>query len=179
MGSQEIPFWHVNVPEALRTNDCPDFLANLNPKDREIISTPDAQFHVVSWPEVQHLTATNRLDLFERIPSDLRRYHAYNWKLKQEYGSVMEFILSQRLHWEMPIQAKGAPFGTAEDVKILWNDWPYGVAPGIVHLVVWTKFELEPDPVTDDLTDRARKEIDDFVREKFSKTVGEENVRIT
>ncbi|KIN04156.1 hypothetical protein OIDMADRAFT_18213 [Oidiodendron maius Zn] len=178
MGSQEeeIPFWHVNIPEAQRVLECPEFLATLSEKDRQIISTPDAQFHILSWPEVQHLIATNRLDLFERIPSNLRRYFEFNWKLKQEYGSVMQFILSQRLHWEMPIEARAAPFQDLDDLKILRNDWPYGVASSIVHLVVWTKFELEPDPVTDDLTDHARKEIDDFVREKFSKRVGEDNV---
>ena len=180
MGSQkeEIPFWHVNVPESQRTPDCPEFLATLNEKDRQIISTPDTQFRSLSWPEVQHLVTTNRLDLFERVPSNLRYYVEFNWKLKREYGSVMQFILSQRLHWEMPIEAKAAPFQDPDDLKILRNDWPYGIAPGIVHLVVWTKFELEPDPVTDDLTDHARKEIDDFVRGKFSKTVGEGNVSI-
>jgi hypothetical protein len=181
MGSQEeeIPFWHVNIPESERTPDCPPFLATLNVKDRQIIGTPDAQFHVLSWPEVQHLTATNRLDLFERLPSSLRRYYEFNWMLKQQYGSVMQFILSQRLHWDLPIEARAAPFEDPDDLKILWNDWPYGVTPGIVHLVVWTKFELEADPVTDDLTDHARKEIDDFVSEKFNKRVGDDNVRIT
>lgn len=182
MGSQEegIPFWHVNIPESERTPECPDFLASLAPKDREIIGTPDAQFKVKSWPEVQHLIATNRMDLFERLPSNLRRYIAYNWQLKQQYGSVVNFILSQRLHWDMPIVARGAaPFQDLDDIKILRNDWPYGIAPEIVHLVVWTKFELEADPVTDDVTDQARKEIDDFVREKFTKRVGEDNVRLT
>lgn len=175
MGSQEeaIPFWHVNVPPSERTPDCPAFLSSLGPKDRDLIGTPDAQFHILSWPETQQVVATNRLDLFERLPSDLRRYFEFNWKLKQEYGSVMKFILSQRLGWDMPITARAAPFQDEDDVKVLWNDWPYGVAPGIVHLVVWTKFELEADPVTDDLTDRARKEIDDYVREKF----GQDNVR--
>jgi hypothetical protein len=180
MGSQEIPFWNVNVPLAMRTMECPAFLASLNPKDREIISTPDDQFHVHSWPEVQHIIRTNRLDLFERRPSELRRYFEYNWQLKQQYGSVMNFILSQRLHWDMPIRPAGAaPFqDVASDIKILCNDWPYGIAPGIVHLVVWTKFELEADPITDDLTDQARAEIEGFVREKFTARVGEENVSV-
>jgi hypothetical protein len=55
----------------------------------------------------------------------------------------------------------------AEDIRILYNDWPYGVEEGIVHLVVWTKFELEDDPATDDLTPQARKAIDDYVTRKF------------
>lgn len=37
-----------------------------------------------------------------------------------------------------------------EDVKIIYNDWPYGIERSIVHLCVWTKFPLdvdEKDPV--------------------------------
>ncbi len=37
-----------------------------------------------------------------------------------------------------------------EDIKIIYNDWPYGIDKSIVHLCVWTKFPLdvdEKDPV--------------------------------
>lgn len=67
---------------------------------------------------------------------------------------------------------------TADDLKILYNDWPYGVEKGIVHLVVWTKFELDEDPVTGDLTDAMRKQIDDFVRKTFCSRVPPERVSI-
>lgn len=88
----------------------------------------------------------------------------------------MQFVLSQRLGWTLPIAAEGKPFEKESDVKILWNDWPYGIDEKIVHLVVWTKFELEDDPATDDLTEEARKEIDDYVDEVFGKKVGKGNV---
>jgi hypothetical protein len=96
--------------------------------------------------------------------------------LKKEYGGIMEFVLSKRLGWKEPIQAEGKPFEKDSDIKILYNDWPYGIDKKIVHLVIWTKFELEDDPLTDDLTAKARKEIDDFVDETFGRKVGKENV---
>jgi hypothetical protein len=178
MGSTEpsLPYWQINVPTELRTEECPEFLANLNTKDLGIISTPDSQYHVLTWLEVRQVIADNRLDLFQRVPSELRRYFAYNFKLKKEYGSVMEFVLSQRLGWTEPIVAEGKPFEKESDLKILWNDWPYGINEKIVHLVVWTKFDLEDDPTTDDLTDVARKEIEDYVDEVFGKRIGKENV---
>lgn len=40
--------------------------------------------------------------------------------------------------------------GWIDDVKIIYNDWPYGIDKSIVHLCVWTKFPLdvdEKDPV--------------------------------
>lgn len=66
---------------------------------------------------------------------------------------------------------------SVDDVKILYNDWPYGVDKDIVHLVVWTKFALEDDPATDDLTPKGRKEIDDYVQETFCSRMPAENVR--
>ena len=178
MGSTEeaLPYWQVNVPAELRTPICPEFLLNLKPKDLGIISTPDSQYHILTWPEVCQVIADNRLDLFQRIPSQLRRYFEYNFKLKKEYGSVMEFVLSQRLGWKEPIVAERMPFKKNSDLKILWNDWPYGIDAKIVHLVVWTKFELEDDPKTDDLTEKARGEIEGYVDRTFVKRVGRENV---
>lgn len=65
----------------------------------------------------------------------------------------------------------------AADIKILFNDWPYGLDEKIVHLVVWTKFDLEDDPATDDLTPGARKAIDAFVNATFCSRVTPDHVR--
>jgi hypothetical protein len=181
MGSNEpnpLPYWQVNIPSDQRETSCPPYLQNLSEKDIEILSTPNSQYHVLTWPEVRTLIANNRLDLFQRVPSDLRRYLAYNWKVRQEYGSVMQFVLSQKLGWQHPVEAEAAPFKSPNDLKVKWNDWPYGIDEKIVHLVVWTKFDLEEDPSTTDLTDGARKEIDDYVKDAFCKRVNEENVSL-
>ncbi|RYO91293.1 hypothetical protein DL766_002036 [Monosporascus sp. MC13-8B] len=168
MGSIDtVPYWQVNVPDEERTNECPEFLRNLSVKDVGIISTPDSQYRAATWEEVQKLVQDNRLDLFQRVPSELRRYLAYTWRLRQEYGSVMNFVLTQRLQWEMPVVPKGKPFEFEEDIKILRNDWPYGIDKRIVHLVIWTKFDLEDNPITTDLTDKARGEIEAWVQQKF------------
>lgn len=76
----------------------------------------------------------------------------------------------------MVCRSVSADGGLLDDIKILYNDWPYGVDENIVHLVVWTKFDLEDDPVTDDLTDVARREIDDYVKKTFCERVAPENV---
>ncbi|KAL1842276.1 hypothetical protein VTJ49DRAFT_5661 [Mycothermus thermophilus] len=168
--SQDLPYWQVNVPPALRTAECPDFLRELSDKDRRIIGTPDSEYEIDSWDSVRRKVAENRLDLFQRVPSDLRRYRAFVWKLKRDYGSVMHFILSERLGWEAPVVARGSrPFECEEDVKVLCNDWPYGIDKRIVHLVVWTKFALEEDPATGDLTDETRAAIDAYVQKTFAK----------
>lgn len=168
----------MNLPDSEQTDTCPLFLQNLNAKDISILSTSDAEYKILSWPEVQAIIAANRLDAFQRVPSALRKYFAYNAYLKKTHGSVMEFVLKERLGWTEPITPKGKPFEREDDVKVLWNDWPYGIDGRIVHLVVWTKFDLEDDPKTDDLTVKARAEIENFVAKVFGDVVGKENVSL-
>jgi hypothetical protein len=177
-GSGSLLYWQVNVPLDQAPTSCPPYLQNISGKDIEIISTPDSQYHVLTWPEVREVIAANRLDVFQRVPSELRRYIAFNWQIKQEYGSVMQFVLSQKLSWQHPVVAEAAPFKSPKDLQVKWNDWPYGIDEKIVHLVVWTKFDLEEDPVTGDLKDAVRKEIDDYVKKTFCKRMKEENVSL-
>ena len=66
--------------------------------------------------------------------------------------------------------------GFADDLKILYNDWPYGIDTKIIHLVVWTKFELEDDPATGELTAPTRQKIDKFVERTFRSRVPGDNV---
>jgi hypothetical protein len=42
--------------------------------------------------------------------------------------------------------------------------------------VVWVKFELEDDPGTDDLTPKARQEIEDYVQRTFRSRVPSDQV---
>ena len=65
-----------------------------------------------------------------------------------------------------------------DDIKIIYNDWPYGIDKSIVHLCVWTKFPLdvdEEDP-NGDLTPEMRAKIDGYVQRTFGSRVPAENV---
>ncbi|KAG5977683.1 hypothetical protein E4U55_006615 [Claviceps digitariae] len=167
LNSTTSPFWHVNCPPHQHTAECPPFLVGLTPKDQRIIGTPDSAFKLLTWEDVTTIIQTNQLQLFQRIPSHLRRYKAFTFNLAHQHGTIAAFILKERLRWHQPIQPRGRPFQHPDDLKILCNDWPYGVDKRIVHLVVWTKFELETDSRTGDLTEQARAEIEDFVTRTF------------
>ncbi|KAM5355858.1 hypothetical protein ACJ41O_002504 [Fusarium nematophilum] len=177
MGSADsLQYWNCNIPEGHRTSECPAYLLNLSEKDQGILSTPDAEYHISSWDEVCRIVQSNRLELFKRVPSELRRYKAFTYNLVKAHGSVANFILTQRLGWTAPVTPRGTPFEFEDDFKILWNDAPYGIDPRIAHLVVWTKFDLVEHPATGDLTHTARKEIDDFVTRTFRRHVPDEHV---
>ena len=63
-------------------------------------------------------------------------------------------------------------FEDVDDYKILRNDWPYGLAPEISHLVVWLKNRVRVDE-SGDLTKEERGRIESFVRRTFG---GEDRV---
>jgi Protein of unknown function (DUF3605) len=97
----------------------------------------------------------------------MKRYMEFVHYLKKTYGSVLHFIQHERLHWSSTQSSGRKPFETSTDYKILYNDWPYGIDLDIVHLVVWTKFELEDDPATGYLTQESRAIIEEFVQGTF------------
>ena len=84
--------------------------------------------------------------------------------LRTQVGSILLLLLTNFIS------------NLADDYKILYNDWPYGLESDIVHLVIWTKFNLEDDPNTDDLTLTARQDIDSFVERTFKSRVGSDQV---
>jgi len=94
-------WWNTNLPSHEHTPACPPYLtyALAHPKERANLSTLDADFKRQTWPKVRAHVAANRLDQFTRVPSELRRYRQYTEKLVREYGSVMRFVLDERLGW--------------------------------------------------------------------------------
>ncbi|EPS30382.1 hypothetical protein PDE_05333 [Penicillium oxalicum 114-2] len=173
-------FLQVNVPRSQWTATCPPFLRDQSLKNMQCLATPDHQYQRQSWKHVQEIIRTNRIDQFQRVPSELRKYLEYIDRIKAQYGSVMRFVVTERLRWGNGalehLQPRGRPFEYAEDVRVLFNDWPYGVDLDIIHLVVWTKFEFPDDPATGDLTNEARRAIEHYVQVTFCSHMAPEHV---
>ncbi|KAJ5574264.1 uncharacterized protein N7459_008691 [Penicillium hispanicum] len=180
LNSDTLPYWLVNVPRSQWTAECPDFLRDQPPKNIQCLSTPDEDYRRQDWELVQEIIRTNRIDRFQRVPTDLRKYLAYTAQIKADYGSVMRFVVKERLGWgdgnAEDLKPKGRPFEFDEDICILYNDWPYGIDTDIIHLVVWTKFELADDPATGELTADAREAIEQYVQQTFCSRVASEQV---
>lgn len=97
---------------------------------------------------------------------------------KAAYGSVPNFVMKERLKWE-PLPSSTpltgpkfevkdpVPFANEADYQVLINDWPYGLAPGIKHLIVWLKTRLESEPTKGDMTQKSRQQVGDFIQARF------------
>ncbi|KAI9724605.1 MAG: hypothetical protein M1828_003628 [Chrysothrix sp. TS-e1954] len=166
---ERVPYWNTNLPRSEWTSECPAYLANVGDSDRNHLGVRDEEYDLLSWERVKELVRDNQLQLFTRVPSELRRYKKYMDQIKQDYGSTMNFILKERVKWK-DTTPRGEPFEYPDDISILHNDWPYGIDPRIVHLVVWTKFSFDTDPERGDLTPESRKQIDEFVTKTFKRT---------
>lgn len=176
-GKRPLPYWLINVPEPQWPSQCPPFLADLSPRNLEIINFPDADFQRLTWPQVQGTIRANKIDDFRRAPLDHRNYLCYMARLREQHGSVMDFVQNERLGWT-ELEPKGKAFEEDDDIKIIYNDWPYGIDKSIVHLCVWTKFPLdvdEKDP-NGDLTPEMRAQIDEYVNKTFGSRVPAENI---
>ncbi|ESZ92381.1 hypothetical protein SBOR_7236 [Sclerotinia borealis F-4128] len=176
-----LPYWQTNIPPSLRTRECPTYLQNLSHKDISILHTPDTLFQRLSWPLILQIIHSNRLDLFQRKPSDLRLYLEFCYNVKRQYGSVMRYILDVELQWDD--SDKDSWSGENENgnenenvLRVRVNDWPYGVDEKIVHLVVWSKCAWEDDAETGDIRDDVKREIDRWVDRIFGERCGSENV---
>lgn len=124
------------------------------------------------------MLANDKLDLFKRLPSHLRRYLRWSVAIKAQYGGILPFICKERLRWKynqagLPFE-NPIPFANTLDYCVRLNDWPYGVAPGIHHLVVWLK---TPFPVGTDgeLTTESNILIETFIRATFMQRLAGED----
>ncbi|KAJ5991517.1 hypothetical protein N7499_003934 [Penicillium canescens] len=154
---------------------------NLTDLDHQLLAMTDEEFVYHDWEDLKDIIARNDLGAFRRKPSDLRRYLAWSADTKAQYGSIMNYICQRRLQWQMPLDSAGSaaiqrpvaafknprPFADPEDYKILRNDWPYGLTPGISHLVVWLRTPIAVKSEEGHLTDESRLLIDTFVQQTF------------
>ncbi|UKZ81215.1 hypothetical protein TrVFT333_008987 [Trichoderma virens FT-333] len=132
--------------------------------DKWVLSQSDEDYKLHDWDDLKHIIDTNDLGVLKRKPSDLRRYIAWTAETKAKYGTITEFILQNRLPkaWGLPpfTPESQVPFTAASDYKVLLNDWPYGLAPGITHIVVWSRTPIPTDPESGDLTAESRARVE-------------------
>jgi len=141
-----------------------------------VLEKTDDEYKPHTWEELGVLIGNNDLAALKRERSDLRRYIQWSAETKAVYGSLTNFLLAHRLPktWGSPpfTPVSDTPFQDPSDYRVLTNDWPYGLAPGIEHLVVWTRTPIAVDADKGDMTPESRKLVGDFVKRHFVERLG-------
>ncbi|KAK0621227.1 hypothetical protein B0T17DRAFT_591154 [Bombardia bombarda] len=148
----------------------------LTATDQWVLSQTDEEYAYHTWDGLRTIIQHNDLAVLKRKPSDLRRYMKWTAATKAEYGNMTKYLLAHRLPkaWGSPpfSPVSDTPFADPSDYCVLLNDWPYGFAPGITHIVVWTRTVIPTDPDTGDMTAESRKTVAEFVKRYFVDSLG-------
>ncbi|PKX90510.1 GIG1 family protein [Aspergillus novofumigatus IBT 16806] len=166
----------TQIPNREKDEEIPDW--NLTEVDRMLLRQTDEEYEPHSWDELKWIIQENRLELFKRLPSHLRRYINWSKGIKERYGGTLNYICQERLSWDVQdskvVSRNPIPLASPSDYCIRFNDWPYGVAPGIRHLVVWLK---TPFPLQEDgsLASESRARIETFVSATFAQRLARED----
>ncbi|KAI1330456.1 hypothetical protein F5Y16DRAFT_18297 [Xylariaceae sp. FL0255] len=144
--------------------------------DKWVLSLTDDEFHYHDWEDMKKIIGENNLSVLKRKPSDLRKYMKWTAETKAKYGSMTNYLMIHRLPqtWGAPpfTPASQVPFNDPSDYRVLVNDWPYGLAPDIKHIVVWSRTIIETDSVNGDMTDESRQVVANFVKRFFVDRLG-------
>lgn len=87
---------------------------------------------------------------------------------------MTNYLIQHRLPWGPPpfTYKSAVPFDNPSDFQILINDWPYGLAENITHIVVWCKTPIPTDETSGDVTPDSRRLIKEFVGRTFVERLG-------
>jgi hypothetical protein len=107
----------------------------------------------------------------------LKYYLQCKRRFEVEYGGVLPYIIKERLQWKPAKDGTIQPIdpdflGNKLDIKILCNDFPYGVEEGIIHVVVWSKAKIPIASPDGDITDESRQQIDVYIKKTFEEYLG-------
>ncbi|EJP69230.1 N-acetylglucosamine-induced protein 1 [Beauveria bassiana] len=149
---------------------------NLTNVDKWILQQPDETFKKHDWEDLRRIIESNQLQDLKRTPTELRKYLEWTAGIKEEYGSMTDYLMKNRLPsaWGQPpfTPASTVPMADASDYAILLNDWPYALAPGITHVIVWTRTRIPADDDRGDMLPESRRLVGDFVRRTFADALG-------
>ncbi|KAJ5736427.1 uncharacterized protein N7483_001552 [Penicillium malachiteum] len=165
----------------------------LSETDRAVLRAPQEDFPLHTWEEMKAIigehysfeyieqtdhSAGRDMSLLRRTPLDLFNYIRWTLEAQRQDGSVLEFIIKNRLPWEPECHESGTvfpysnptPFTDPSDFCIRRNDWPYAMEEGMVHLVAWSKTPIATDDHGDP-SPASCKAIADFIERMFSEHV--------
>ncbi|OTB06881.1 hypothetical protein M426DRAFT_100017 [Hypoxylon sp. CI-4A] len=144
--------------------------------DKWVLSLTDDEYQYHDWEDMKKIIVENNLSVLKRKPSDLRKYMKWTAEVKAEYGSMTNYLMKHRLPstWGSPPfqPVSTIPLDDPSDYRVLINDWPYGLAPNMTHIVVWSRTTIETDSETGDMTPESRRTITNFVKRFFIDKLG-------
>lgn len=143
----------------------------------------------LQWNEVKEIVSEYRLEELGRSPEGLKEYHNFKASMQAKGISLTTNIFINTLHW-LPVDTDPhlsteeavkrinytdpRLFANPNDTCITLNDFPYWIKEPTIHLLVWVRSPMPPDPNSEigDIDNQTKKLIEEYVQETFVKGSG-------
>lgn len=143
----------------------------------------------LTWSQITHLVGTYQLEKLGRSQSQLKSYHDFKKMMAEKGVSLTTNLMINTMHWlpadtDIHLSSEDAlkrikykdarPFANPEDVYISINEFPYYIKERTIHLLVWVKSPMLPDPQSDigDIDDAMKETIEKYVMATFVRKLG-------
>ena len=143
----------------------------------------------LTWSQITHLVKTYQLERLGRSQSQLKSYHDFKEQMAQQGICLTTNLLVNTMHWlpadtDIRLPAEEAVqrvtykdarlFAAAEDVYISINEFPYYIQERTLHLLVWVRSPMPPDPASDigDIDSTTKETIERYVMATFVRKAG-------
>lgn len=145
--------------------------------------------HPLSWNDVFEIVKSYHLDKLGRSHEDLEDYRNFKKSLEAQKIGITTNLLIKVLKWlppdtDMHIPDSESvklvkyndprPFADERDTFITLNDFPYYISNKTLHMLVWIRFPMLPDPNSEigDIDDDTKRIIEKYVCKTFVDYVG-------
>lgn len=146
-----------------------------------------------TWEQTRYIVELNELELFSRSAEQTQRYQEFKKGLKLRGITIFQYLLCHQLDWYKPedngnksieeieydsqivIKPEGSKlFENDNDLKVLYNHFPYYFGPDVVHLCIWSKIPITADPESPfgDILPETRAQVDLYIDRIIVKRFG-------
>lgn len=143
----------------------------------------------LTWNQLTHYIESYQLDKLGRSKEQLQAYRNFKKEMAQKNISITTNLMINEMHWlpkdtDPHLSSDEAvklikyndprPFANPGDVFIALNKFPYYIKEKTIHLLVWVKFPMLPDPKSEigDIDDHTKAIIEKYIHKTFVQNLG-------
>ena len=106
--------------------------------------------HPMSWGTLERIVTGGRLELLTRSEEGLRRYNEFKEQVASSYASTVDLIMVRIFRCASKVNTEGKVEHVPppdRQVVFVKNDFPYNLAPGIEHYLLWSTHDLSDEEI--------------------------------